>query len=352
MHYSILFALLLLSHRVLCTPRNITVNDNDSRISYYPPGAWTAGNNSESCVACAKPDPTKMYNGTWHEGIFNPFPNKNGFSDTPLLANLTFNGTAVYVFCALAQSLTQPNGNSNVGFYIDGLLRHTLVDTSPSVNGYQYNVSVFSVDSLMPGQHTLTLQNGNSNALIESVVLLDYIIFSFDPDDTIPPSNSSIGSGAVTEGASLHKKKIITFAVTVPIVAFLLILAFGYLTRWRRRRQTARNFPTLKRLSVTPVPKPMASWIIEPLSLPPAHPASGYLNGSGRQVTASVPSAPTVSSQGPVDVSSHSPSAPKSPRSGGQDFVEMPRRSYRPVSSSASASSYGRVIYVHNLDTS
>jgi len=153
----------------------------------------------------------------------------------------------------------------------------------------------------------------------------------------------------------------------------LLILCTIYLRRRWRRRQTEMttsqpraspftlpshilpqklNFPW-KPSTVVPVPAPaLSSWTIEPLSLPPSHPASGYVNGSGRPVTASVPSAPPSSQQAQEDIVEPPVTGPPRrvsyPNPASQSTSS--RLSRHPTSpSSASSSSYGVVIYVHNL---
>lgn len=144
------FMLLLLGRSALCILVNVTVDDSDPSVLYSPVGAWTARSATENCTECtAQPDPSEMYNGTWHDGTvrevtflrmncrlislqFNPDAGSNDFPNTPLFANLTFYGisfsclvlskftdfllgTAVYVFCALAESKSSPDGDSVMG---------------------------------------------------------------------------------------------------------------------------------------------------------------------------------------------------------------------------------------------
>ncbi|KAJ4491358.1 hypothetical protein C8J55DRAFT_556942 [Lentinula edodes] len=349
--------LLLLSRHAFCVLNNFTIDDSDPSIRYSPAGAWNARNAAQNCSECtAQPDPVEMLQGTWHDGTFSPSAGSSDYPNTPLFANITFNGmsslacSAVYVFCALAESTTAPDGNSDMAFYIDGQPMGTFAKPAPGFdNIYEYRYLVFSIDTLALGVHTLVLQNGYMNAP-KSLVLLDYIVYSLDdgtgstesqsPIDSNPaPPSSSLPNASVTGAPHGDSPKIIALAVTIPIVVLLILslLLFLLRKRWRQHQTILEahfNWHHRKRDTVVPVPTPaLSSWMIEPLSLPPSHPASGYVNGSGRPATKSVPSAPTTSSQ--------------------QGPIEMPRRSHRSaVSSSASASSYGRVIYIHNLDTS
>lgn len=225
---------------VYCTLVNFTVDDSDPSILYsvVGPSKWTARSSTETCTVClARPDPSNMFNGTWHDSTVREIPPSNminrhysftylrqfsshstpqfEFPNIPLFANLTFNGkafnyyvhlaklivvlgTAVYVFCALAESKTSPNGNSimgillvpklrvltnnttDVGFFIDDELKGEFIKSAPGLKGtYAYNVPVFSVSSLAPDvEHRLGIQNGNVNGS-ESLMLLDYIIYSY-----------------------------------------------------------------------------------------------------------------------------------------------------------------------------
>ncbi|KAJ3879968.1 hypothetical protein F5051DRAFT_401130 [Lentinula edodes] len=350
MHSFLWVTLLLLSRHASCVLNNFTVDDSDPSIRYSPAGAWNARNAAQNCTGCsAQPDPDEMLQGTWHDGTFSPSAGSNDHPNTPLFANITFNGSAVYVFCALAESTTAPDGNSDMAFYIDGQPMGTFAKPAPGFDDiYEYQYLVFSIDTLVMGVHTLVLQNGYMNAQ-KSLVLLDYIVYSLDdgigstespsPLDSNPaPPSSSLPNASVTAASHGDSRKIIALAVTIPIIVLILsLLLFLLRKRWRQHQtilESHFNWHYRKRDTVVPVAKPaLSSWMIEPLSLPPSHPSSGYVNGSGRPATKSVPSAPTASSQ--------------------QGPIEIPRRSHRSaVSSSASASSYGRVIYIHNLDTS
>lgn len=87
-------------------------------------------------------------------------------------------GTAVYVFCALAESSISPDGDSDMSFYIDGILKGTFVKTAPgNANVYDYAVPVFVIESLTPEEHNMTLQNGHVNGT-KALVLLDEIVYT------------------------------------------------------------------------------------------------------------------------------------------------------------------------------
>ncbi|KAJ3842939.1 hypothetical protein F5878DRAFT_528918 [Lentinula raphanica] len=172
--------ILSLQQNAMCIIANITVDDSSESpaIVYSPASNWHAGSKGSSCSECnAHPNSSDIR--TWHESTFTPNGNGKDDSNTPLFANLTFTGSAVYVFCALAESSVSPNGNSDMAFYIDGQLNGTFVKPAQGINNtYEYQSLVYSIDSLVPGKHTLSLQNGYTNSN-ESLVILDYIVFSY-----------------------------------------------------------------------------------------------------------------------------------------------------------------------------
>lgn len=64
---------------------NITVDDSQPLISYLPAGYWKGAD----CVECsARPDPTKAYQGTWHDSSHI----EGGNASTVPIAALNFTG--------------------------------------------------------------------------------------------------------------------------------------------------------------------------------------------------------------------------------------------------------------------
>ncbi|KAJ3763686.1 hypothetical protein EV360DRAFT_17231, partial [Lentinula raphanica] len=156
---------------------NITVDDSSESpaIVYSPASNWHAGSKGSSCSECnAHPNSSDIR--TWHESTVRRSCTSNVV--IVLKSCLQFTPNAVYVFCALAESSVSPNGNSDMAFYIDGQLNGTFVKPAQGINNtYEYQSLVYSIDSLVPGKHTLSLQNGYTNSN-ESLVILDYIVFS------------------------------------------------------------------------------------------------------------------------------------------------------------------------------
>ncbi|THH30166.1 hypothetical protein EUX98_g3998 [Antrodiella citrinella] len=183
--------LLLCSYSLVsATLVNITVDDsgadpsNGARIMYAPSSAWSFG---QDCTACtARPDPEEAFMETWHDGTFNPQPGSN---DDP---NMVLR-SAIYVFCILAHTFSSPDGNSDMTFLIDGQPVGAFSQSPTGATNYDFNVPVYTNTSIPFGIHTFTLWNGHVNEA-KSLVLLDYLIYSTEQDDIVPPltgNNSS-----------------------------------------------------------------------------------------------------------------------------------------------------------------
>ncbi|KAJ3724235.1 hypothetical protein DFJ43DRAFT_594779 [Lentinula guzmanii] len=251
---------------------NVTIDDSSPLVTYYPTGGWNSRSASNPCPACtANPDTDLFYDRTFHDGTFYPLPGITNFPNVPLTASIVFNGTAVYVFCALAQSSNSPDGDSDMSFYIDGSLKDTFVKIAPGNNDtYNYSVNVFSIDSLIPGSHNLTLQNGQVNGF-KSLMLLDEIVYTTvnnftlqSPTSTTTPSFSAQTSTSSDSSSSIRSHRIVVgLAIAVPVIAVLLA-ALGLIFFLKQRKQRYEKSGT------SPRPfEPTAARTIEPfLTLP------------------------------------------------------------------------------------
>jgi len=151
---------------------NITVDDQDPQVIYVG-GNWFI---QPGCTVCtANPPPDGLQNtvdGTWHDGDFfakNP--------DDVFTAQLTFTGTAIYVFGITPSTSTPGVGHQllDVVFSIDGKPVGEFTKT-PSSPEYTYNVPFFSHTGLDPTEHTLLLSLKNA-----TFILLDYFIYTQPP---------------------------------------------------------------------------------------------------------------------------------------------------------------------------
>lgn len=101
------------------------------------------------------------------------------------------------VYCILALSTSRPkcehssfrvlfligiygiySGHSDMTFFLDNAVVGSFERPPPGQpDQYAYNVMVFSRDSLPPGPHNLTIQNGHVDGE-KSLLILDYIVYS------------------------------------------------------------------------------------------------------------------------------------------------------------------------------
>jgi len=176
---------------------NVTIDNRygdpqtGTQFAYSPNGAWFDG---PGCSICkAQPDPTLAYDDTWIDSTFNPLLGGNAFPNTVLTASVNFTGafpclprayfhlkyrflgTAVYVFCITANGF--PDSASDLTFFLDGVQVGTYLGAPDGSPTFDYNVLVYANESLHPGMHSFTLQNGVVNGS-KSLVLFDYLTYS------------------------------------------------------------------------------------------------------------------------------------------------------------------------------
>ncbi|KAE9395331.1 hypothetical protein BT96DRAFT_1044546 [Gymnopus androsaceus JB14] len=135
--------------------------------------------------------------------------------------------TALYVYCALAESLTNPDGHSDMSFYIDGTLQGSFMKV-PSANqtAYRYNVP-----------------NGHVNG-VKSLVLFDQIVYT---ETTLASSSASPASTTNNTSYGSNKKSlesILVPALAVPII--VLLAALGMWLFLQRRKRLLRQRELLR----------------------------------------------------------------------------------------------------------
>ncbi|EAU85029.1 hypothetical protein CC1G_04125 [Coprinopsis cinerea okayama7 len=201
---------------------NVTIDDSlpdpvtGAVFRYSPEGGWLDGR--EPCNGCTtRPDPALLHNRTWHDSTFNPRVGGAGFPpNTPRFASVKFTGTAIYVYCVLARTISGPTGFSDMTFFID------------AQPGYDYDVLVYHNTSLPPGEHEFILQNGNIDGP-KALTLFDRIVYTYD-------------NGLKTE-AQRKSELAAILGGTLGGLAVLCILAVGFAIwffqiRKRSRRKT------------------------------------------------------------------------------------------------------------------
>ncbi|KLO18721.1 hypothetical protein SCHPADRAFT_935981 [Schizopora paradoxa] len=186
--------------RVLCALQNVSIDDTNGdemtgrQITYNPANKWSLGPSCQTCEAKVSPA-SEAFDQTWHDTSFI----KGG----PLIsASAIFTGSAVYVVCILTGTSQDPNGNSDMVFFIDGVEDNRFQQGPNGNPDYQFNSVVYSNESLTMESHNITIVTGTLGE--QSLVLLDRIIYSTEVSEGGISSggNTSPGSGSepVVEG--------------------------------------------------------------------------------------------------------------------------------------------------------
>ncbi|KAJ3825276.1 hypothetical protein F5880DRAFT_1611250 [Lentinula raphanica] len=256
---------------------NVTIDDASTSLSYYPASAWNARSTTSPCLTCtANPEIQSFFDETFHDGTFNALPGSNDFPNVPLTASMIFNGTAVYVFCALAESSTSPDGDSDMSFYVDGTLQGTFVKTAPGIdNTYEYTVNVFSIHSLMPGLHNLSIHNGHVNGS-KSLMLLDKVVYTtFNENLNQNQTTSASFPSSSSQPASANNLNnhpamlIIVLATVIPVIISIAIIVWCMVFFMKRRKQQHQRLQTPRhRHPFTAVQTQSESFSYAPLCTP------------------------------------------------------------------------------------
>ncbi|KAJ7225969.1 hypothetical protein GGX14DRAFT_642160 [Mycena pura] len=285
---------------------NTTIDDTTgdpftgAHVTYSPPDAW---HSLDTCIANASTctpnlNVQRLSSGTWHESTFSANDASNGHPNVPLTASVSFNGSAVYIFCAISQSRTDPDGDSDMTFYLDGVPVGSFAEPAPGIAGFDYNVPVFANPAISPGPHTLIIQNGHQNGGT-SLLILDSIVYTRNDDtalasDTAPTAATS--SPRHVPGATLAVIIVLVFAILV----LLAVLVVTYRCIRRRRvvyahrayKGSVHAFPT----SLKPTPTPRFASGSGPAPLPPIYTAGNWWVGRDQK-----------SRDGMIGIGSHRP---------------------------------------------
>ncbi|TFK57565.1 hypothetical protein OE88DRAFT_1804082 [Heliocybe sulcata] len=242
---SILFFFLCIGE-ILAVLTNVTVDDNNgdpvthAKVTYSPAGVWNFG---PQCVACtAHPDPNQVYMRTWHDATYYPTEPDN-ITENIVSMSVPFNGSAIYVYCILTFTFDHPAGNSDMRFLIDNDIVGVFELPPNGSTTYDYHYPVYVNESIETGPHTFRLESGYNNT--KSVVIFDYMVYSYDNGTTSPtassifPSQSPGQDGYSQEKHGLPRSLTTTIAAVVSAVgAMILVFATTLFLLRRRRRRT------------------------------------------------------------------------------------------------------------------
>ncbi|KAL5510945.1 hypothetical protein ACEPAG_4702 [Sanghuangporus baumii] len=182
-HHLLTTGLAVIPLLVSALKQNVSVDDAAASgviPQYLPPsGAWEQGADCSGCFA--QPDPSQIFNGTWHDATFTPT------DGSARAVEFTFNGTSLYVFFILANTVPFTDTVTNMNFILDEETVGSFVHQPTNSSDFEYNVPVYVNNSLSSGQHHMRMEAaGNHSALI----LFDYFIYTSDVDEVSSTSSS------------------------------------------------------------------------------------------------------------------------------------------------------------------
>ncbi|KAJ7131392.1 hypothetical protein C8R44DRAFT_774770 [Mycena epipterygia] len=220
----------------------ITIDDSDGEVVYQPQGSWSTDAIPE-CPGCLGPSLQLAYNGTWQGAIFNS-RNEQGDQQTRK-ATVSFFGSSVAVNCILSNSLTNPTGNSDMVFIVDGIQAGTYSHKATGAGDFLSNQTVFQSAPLALINHTLVIQNGLSGGG-PSLMLLDSITYS--AEDSTSASASQTSTTVKTSPSPTSKtispaegsKSLRTWKILASVLPVSIVLLLVFLWVWIRRRRSRR----------------------------------------------------------------------------------------------------------------
>ncbi|KAJ7083548.1 hypothetical protein C8R44DRAFT_822358 [Mycena epipterygia] len=220
----------------------ITIDDSNGKVVYQPQGTWSTDAIPE-CPNCLGSGLQPAYNGTWHGALFN---SQNKKKKQPLNATVSFFGSSVAVNCILSNSLTNPTGNSDLVFIVDGIQAGTYTHTATGVESFLFNQTVFQSAPLALTNHTLVMQNGLSGGG-PSLMLLDSITYRCAEDSTSASASktsttvkTSPSPTSKTTSPAEGSKSLRTWKILASVLPVSIVLLLVFLWVWIRRRRSRR----------------------------------------------------------------------------------------------------------------
>ncbi|KAI1791561.1 hypothetical protein LXA43DRAFT_1010776 [Ganoderma leucocontextum] len=168
---------------------NITVDDtfgnSDSTDS------WHIGSPTEQCNVCAiKPsqfDTSQILDQSWHHATY--------YVGTPIQVQVTFRGTAVYVYNVIPNYLKGAHTVVNLSFSIDGQTVGQFTHTPDSSSTILYNHLVYSNTGLSDSVHTLVMSVLEND---QSLIIFDYLVYTTEVDRTAAATTSGAASSSAS----------------------------------------------------------------------------------------------------------------------------------------------------------
>ena len=179
---------------------NITVDDtfgnpDRSVIPTYLPAndTWHTGSPGEQCAVCTiKPselDTSQIFDQSWHHGSY--------LLNNPISVQVTFPGTAVYVYNVVPNTIPGANTFMNISFAIDGETVGQFLHVPDSISEIMYNHLVYANTTLSDSPHTLVMSASGSN---ESFIFFDYLLYTTEVDGPAIPASPTSSTTTVRLG--------------------------------------------------------------------------------------------------------------------------------------------------------
>ncbi|KAJ6614168.1 hypothetical protein B0H10DRAFT_2221630 [Mycena sp. CBHHK59/15] len=162
---------------------------------------------NSDCTPClVAPKPQNAFDGTWHDS--SQLPGGPAVSVT-----LSFTGTAIYVFCILANTVPGTVTTADYAFTLDGASSGTYSHAPDSTSNYIYGANVYSAEGLEQGSHQVVVTTDNPSG---SLLLFDYAVYTFDDGESPtpspnPPTTPPPATATVIEATTAHQE-----VVTLP----------------------------------------------------------------------------------------------------------------------------------------
>ena len=175
-------------------PTNRTIDDEEGDSvtglmpQYFPPNGWNVGATCAGCLVHL--DPSQTFDGTWHDTTYSPKD-----LESPSIT-LRFNGTAVYVYNVLANTVPLTDTLTNISFTLDGTEVGTFVHEPTASTEFDYDIPVYSNPEIPNMEHELVIQAVECGRPV--LILFDYIVYTFMEDSSASSASSSSASSIST----------------------------------------------------------------------------------------------------------------------------------------------------------
>ncbi|KLO13084.1 hypothetical protein SCHPADRAFT_928764, partial [Schizopora paradoxa] len=198
---------------------------------------WNVGQDCGSGCS-AHPDPSQVFEGTWHDASTR----ENGVNSP--IASTSFTGVAVYVIginIASTPETSSSLNNTRMFFQIDGAIQGSYNHTASIATDttFSYGAVFFAQEGLSNELHNITIICGDGDPNLDSICLLDRIIYSSKPEFNSSPAPVLPPTAPTPEPkASRHVSSATIAGSAAGSMLFLALLVGIFVIRqWRHRRR-------------------------------------------------------------------------------------------------------------------